>query len=155
MDPIQFRDLVIAPTLRRIELYSEAAANLLLGTALHESGGLRYIRQLPDGPALGPYQMEPDTHHDLYENYLNFRPRLLAKLADFTTPYEPQSDQLIWNFTYATAVARLQYFRKPEPLPPADDLDGLADYWKKHWNTERGAGTVEQFIEAWQRFALN
>lgn len=53
---------------------------------------------------------------------------------------------LITDLAYATAMARLVYYRRPEPLPEAHDLDGLARYWKAHFNTDLGAGTVEGFL---------
>ena len=43
---------------------------------------------------------------------------------------------------YATAVARLIYWRVPRPLPAASDLDGLAAYWKTHYNTAAGEDLI-------------
>ncbi|MEE9541175.1 MAG: hypothetical protein V3V85_06750, partial [Candidatus Thorarchaeota archaeon] len=49
----------------------EAAVNLLLGTVYQEStiNGITHLKQV-GGPALGIYQIEPDTEHDTWENYL-------------------------------------------------------------------------------------
>jgi hypothetical protein len=58
----------------------------------------------------------------------------------------PRHDQLAWNLGYATAIARLVYYRRPEPLPHADDLAGLARYWKVHFNSHLGAGAPEDFL---------
>ena len=52
------------------------------------------------------------------------------------------------NDLYACAMCRIHYQRVREPLPDADDLEGQAAYWKAHYNTPLGAGTVEHFIEA-------
>ena len=60
-----FRADVIQPTLAHLDgddaprFQGLAAENLLLGTALVESG-LHYLHQLGGGPALGIYQIE--TH---------------------------------------------------------------------------------------------
>ena len=54
---------------------------------------------------------------------------------------------------YATTIARLIYWRVPRPLPAASDLEGLAAYWKAHYNTAAGRGTVEHFLKATQVLA--
>ena len=145
IDPGHFLRLVIRPTLEGLGLPSPAAERLLLGTALVESG-LTYLTQIGGGPALGLYQVEPATHKDLYRNWLNFRPEWAAALERFIVPAQPRGDQLVWNLAYATAAARLIYYRRPEPLPMADDIQGLAQYWKAHFNTHLGAGSAEDFL---------
>jgi hypothetical protein len=54
--------------------------------------------------------------------------------------------QLATNLCYATAICRLVYYRRREALPPADDLAGLAAYWKLFYNTPLGKGTEAQWI---------
>ena len=56
------------------------------------------------------------------------------------------------DLSYSVAMARLKYWRDPEPLPQAGDIEGLAHYWKDHYNSHLGKGTVEEFIENYQRF---
>ena len=63
---------IIRPTLQKINLWSEAAENLLLGTAAQESLLGTYLKQNGNGPALGIYQMEPNTHKDIWIHYLNY-----------------------------------------------------------------------------------
>ena len=53
---------------------------------------------------------------------------------------------------YAAAVCRVLYFRAPDPLPDAGDLDGLAKYWKRFFNTRDGAGTVAEFVSDYRRY---
>jgi hypothetical protein len=146
-----FRRVVIRPVLQETDLWSESAENLLLGTALHESGGLQHIRQIGGGPALGFYQMEPATLDDLYDNWLKFRMVRLNQLEQFRPMHMARENALLYMPAYATAAARLQYFRVPKPLPLAGDIEGLAHYWKDHWNTHEGAGTIKQFMDAWVR----
>ncbi len=143
LDPGQFRRLVIHPALQAIGLYSPAAERLLLGTALTESG-LRRLHQV-DGPALGIFQIEPATHADVWANYLAYRENLASRVASLASE-QPRLDQLVWNLAYATAIARLIYYRRPEPLPAAADLAGLARYWKAHFNSALGAGSAEDFL---------
>jgi len=67
-----FRRDVIAPVLQKSGLDSEAAEELLLGTAVQESLNFKYRRQMGGGPARGYFQMEPATHDDIWDNYLQF-----------------------------------------------------------------------------------
>ena len=144
IDPGQFRRLIIRPTLIELGLYSEAAEALLLGTAIVESG-LVYIQQRGHGPALGVFQIEPTTHRDVHQNYLAFRGELDRKIKRLMNAQAAELN-LISNLAYATAIARLVYYRRPEALPASGDLPGLAAYWKEHYNTHLGAGTEDDFI---------
>ena len=72
LDATQLRQMVIKPALEKLHLWSTAAEELVLGTAIVERA-LIYIRQHGAGPALGLWQVEPRTHDDLYTNYLSYR----------------------------------------------------------------------------------
>lgn len=146
LDSREFRLYVIRPTLVHLELWSSAAELLLLGTALAESN-LRWLVQKRGGPGLGLYQIEPVTHKDVWESYLSksMKSKLKAKVV-WLTSRNPLNEQLVCNLAYATAIARVIYWRKPEALPEADNIKGLAKYWKDHYNTYLGAGKEEDFV---------
>lgn len=150
MNPAGFRKHVIIPALDALESVlpganSKAAVNLLLLTALAESG-LRKLKQVK-GPALGVYQIEPSTHKDLWDNWL-----VQDKYSDARKLIQRSCDDaLIYNLRYATQIARCKYYRKPGAIPNARDVPGFAAYWKRHYNTASGAGTVEHFIRAANR----
>ena len=160
-----FRADVIRPTLKDIQHWSPAAENLLLGTALAESE-LTALHQEPDGPAKGFYQMETLTHLDLWRSWLMFRPAAaMPLLAEITGAppadamrqavgegWKPPHDLLVTNLRYATMAARLQYWRRPEALPEADDIEGLARYWKAWWNTLAGKGTPAKFVALYRKY---
>jgi hypothetical protein len=147
----QFTELIVAPTLTEVGLYSRAAVELLLGTALQESG-LRYLKQLDDGPAMGPYQMEPATHDDIFENYLNYHADMKQRvLRQVREGFEPSAVNMAGNLYYATAMCRVHYWRVPEALPPQGDLSSQAAYWKEHYNTFLGRGTQTEYVENWER----
>lgn len=146
LHPGQFRELVIRPTLEKLGMAGPAAEQLMLGTALAESG-LRYLHQM-GGPALGLMQVEPATHADIWR-YLRGKPRLREKMSRFAIGgAQPPDSHLVTNLAYAVAVARLVYWRRPGPLPADGDLLGLARYWKQHYNTRLGSGTPEHFLSA-------
>ena len=47
--PQEYLTQIIEPVLCHLGAFSQAAAQLVLGTALHEGGGLRYRRQIGGG----------------------------------------------------------------------------------------------------------
>lgn len=150
IDPQQFREYIIRPTLQYLGLYSKAAENLLLGTALVESR-LTYLKQHGTGPAVGVYQMEPATHDDIWDNYLCYHTDLEAKVAEFAIVAPPMFGDLHMemqgNLYYATAMARIKYLRDKEPLPSADNIEELARYWKRVYNTPLGKGRTKDFVK--------
>ena len=149
MEPSQLREL-ITNTLRETQLYSESAVELLMLTAAVESQLGYYIKQ-KHGPALGIFQMEPATAQDIWENYLTYNSRLQEQVEGIHTM--AYIKELEWDLKYAILMARIHYLRVPSALPPADDIQGLAWYWKKHYNTIKGKGTVPKAIAAYQRYA--
>lgn len=136
MDPIEFHDYVIVPTLDQIGLNQPGASFLLLGTALVESN-LTHLRQISDGPALGVFQMEPDTHDDLWLWLAHYtrESELSLALQRLVGQWPPGPTAMLGNHWYATAMARCLYRRRPEPLPAPLDLPAHALYWKRHYNT--------------------
>lgn len=163
-NPNQFRSLVIRPVLEclgPVIPYSQEAEDLLFMTAAHESALGTYLKQV-SGPALGIYQMEPDTHNDIWDNYLEYRedlrPLVLRLLGRFGSV-----DTLVFNLAYATAMARIHYYRIKEPLPKKDDypnnseeyLKALSQYAKKYYNTEKGKATPEDYYNAYIRYNGN
>ena len=145
-----------------IGLNSLPAEQLVLGTAIQESGGLQYREQIGGGPALGLFQIEPQDHHDIWVNYLKFHPDLRSKVLTLVVapelidpPGTPNAqgdyvrdDTLKGNDKYAAAICRIHYFRYEgtSPLPRANGIDGIAHYWKAHYNTDIGYGTVDEFV---------
>lgn len=146
MDPRQARELIVNPLLQELGLWSQAAEDLLIGTAAQESH-FKYIHQLGKGPALGFWQMEPATHEDIWRHYLGIRPIIAKKIrlaCDLADVDQPDPEVMVYNIRYACAMCRVHYLRSSEPIP--DTLEGQAAYWKTHYNTMHGAGTPEQYI---------
>lgn len=155
------RDLIIIPTLYYLDLYSESAVNLLLGTCAQESGMGTYLKQ-NGGVALGIYQVEPATHRDIMKRYLfeNVEGRRelqirTSALISQMNQYGNIDSELIFNLRYATAIARIKYLMASDPLPDADDLFGLANYYKIHFNSAQGKATTDEFIENYKRYVTN
>jgi len=136
----QLRALVVRPTLEWLakaepRLDSPAAEELLLGTAVHESTirGVTHLRQLPDGPALGMWQMEPATERYLLEWLTSNRMLRVGVLALSGQVHRP--DPMVCNLAYACAMARLKYWTVPVPLPSAENIEAMSRYWDRYYQT--------------------
>lgn len=160
IDPKQFVELVIRPTLLEAGLWSPWAERLLFGTALVESN-LTWIRQTPAGPALGVYQMEPATHDDIWANWLAHKPALNATARRFSRASSvpgmarPQADEMVSNMAYATIMCRIHYYRARFMIPTESAPESLARIWKTHYNTHLGAGRPEEFVRRLSHFPVD
>lgn len=138
-DRKQFHDLT-RTVLMDAGLFSIDGLDQTLGTIAKESHFGTYLRQVGGGPALGVGQMEPATFEWLQGKYRTRFPQLRLRTAG----------ELVWDLRLAILMTRLRYYAVPEPIP--SDLEGQARYWKKWYNTEKGAGTVAQYIECYDRY---
>lgn len=155
LDPRHVLELVVRPTLLHLDLHSESAEQLLMGTAAQESG-FACLRQWGGGPALGLWQCEPATYRDLTDNYLAYRLGLWRKVRDLASSAAdrpmPDPMELCWNLGLACAVARVHYLRVRDPLPQPGDVAGMASYYKQHYNTRLGAATESDFERAYTAY---
>jgi len=147
-----FRKLIRDALDPPFSLYSVAAEELLVITAAQESHGGTYLWQndaagFPKGPAIGVFQMEPATHDDLWANFLRYRTLWVDRLG---VTGKPDAERMAWDWRYAIRIARLNYYRFPTALP--NDLEGQFRYYKKWWNTELGAATLDEVRKNYQLF---
>lgn len=152
------RERVIRPALIFVGLHSEAAEELLLGTACQESHCGDALAQIGGGPALGVWQMEPATHDDIWRNFLRHRPHLAA-LVFLLVPKRYQKPggvraeaaALVGSLEYAAVMARVKYLRDPAALPAAGDIPAQAAMWKRVYNTAGGRGEIAEYLSNWDR----
>ena len=147
----QIKD-IIQDTLKKIDLYSKEAEHFIYNTGLVESR-YEYLKQIK-GPARGMWQCEPWVAVDICKNYLKYRESLMKKIASvcklqlvyFLEPNESDwEDILTYNIAAQISMCRLHYRRVPKPLPK--NLAEQAAQWKNYYNTSKGKGTVEKFIQ--------
>ena len=153
MDAQQLLDHIIKPTLKYMGggYDSKNARMLLLATAAVESNCGHYIKQI-NGPALGIWQMEPNTHGDINLNCDALRdPKMREKQDALYTGYHLKAgiSGVISLPMYACFMARLKYAMDPAPLPNYDDIEAIYDYYKRIYNTPSGASTYDKFTAAW------
>lgn len=143
---------VIRPALDLIGKEGLAGEQLVLGTGIQESL-LIHRQQLGGGPAMGLFQMEPATHDDIWNNFLKYKKSLADKVKNtLGDGQDPVPSSLKMNDYYAAAMCRVHYLRVRAALPKADDIDGMAHYWKDHYNTHLGAGHPHEFIDKWAKY---
>ena len=138
---------MLEPTIR----YTQEAEDLLMLTAAVESDLGRYLVQRGGGPALGIFQMEPNTHDDIYDNFLKFRPTIMATVLKFATPQEGTFD-LQYNLAYQIVMCRVHYLRVPQSIPKT--LTAQAEYWKRHYNTFSGKGATKKAEQKYLEYAV-
>lgn len=147
---------LIEETLNDYGLHSDSAVNLILGTIAQESAFGTYIKQLGGGPALGICQMEPSTHEDIWKNYIKYRKELYEELKQefgviddviLCNFIKPDPIVMTYNLRYSIIMCRIHYLRQKPALPQYNDIPGLAQYWKKFYNTPLGKGTEQEFID--------
>jgi len=166
LDPRQLRDLIIRPVLGALALPGgEPIERLLLGTAVHESDGLRYIHQKGGGPALSPWQIEPSTAMDALERAAE-TPALERPLSALwhmsndwpgvhgAGEYEHLIESLPGNLYLSAALARIIYYLKPFTLEELGigTPQQCGRIWKRYWNTAAGKGTEAEFLKHWHLY---
>lgn len=149
----QVKEHIVIPTLKYLDPvipYSDAAVELLLMTAAHESSGCKYLHQV-NGPALGIYQMEPSTEASLHRHFLQYRRKLDAKVMGLIVKEDGVRIPLtVCNLSYATAMARVLYYSSPEALPSG--YSGMSRYAKQYWNTFKGKATEDDYFNAYNKW---
>jgi hypothetical protein len=144
---------LIEEVLKELELYSEAAVEQLMLTCAVESNLGTWLWQLETETAQGIFQMEPTTEKDIWKNFLKYKPELAARVKEVAGD---GSDlfALKANLVYQIAMARVHYLRVKAPLPDANNVEAMAKYWKDHYNTKLGKGTVEKAVEHYEVYAV-
>tara|TARA_R110002020_G_scaffold474718_1_gene706858 strand:- start:2843 stop:3331 length:489 start_codon:yes stop_codon:yes gene_type:complete len=137
---------------------SDEAVKLVVATGIVESR-YEYIRQMGDGPARSFWQVEAATAVDNLAHYLKHRPKLMSKCADASyvdLKHWQNFDEKVWeeilekNIAAGIVHCRIKYWRVPKRMP--NTIEGMANYWKKYYNTEQGKGSPEHFIDACRKY---
>ena len=157
IDANQLRDVIVTPVLAALGLHSPSAVNLVLGTAAQETHMGKYLVQIGIGfkGGIGIYQMEAATYQSLWNRIIIPSVSLRSKFKLFLG-YEakPPPERMASDLWLATAMTRLHYYAINSALPAANDLPGLANYWKRWYNTALGKGTEEEFIKNYQKYVV-
>ena len=125
--------------------YSDEAVELVYETGNAETG-YRHLEQMGGGPGVSFWQIEIGTVEDNWENYIVYRKPLIECLYKLGYLEKDPVFSTLTNIAVAIAMCRIYYWRHPGSIP--DTMVGRAEYWKRSYNTELGAGTPEHYLEA-------
>ncbi len=125
--------------------YSDDAVELVYETGNAETN-YRHLEQIGGGPGISFWQIEIATLQDNWDNYIVFRKKLIEVLYRLGYIEKDPTFSALTNIAVAIAMCRIYYWRQPGSIPKT--MSGRAEYWKKRYNTEQGAGTVRHYMEA-------
>jgi len=155
-------DYVIIPSLEQIDLESTSADLLLLGTAELETNCGTYLVQHGGGIntslAVSIYQLEVVTFKDILLRFLQLKKykKLKEKIESIYSiktlkiKHDQLWNKLVTDLSFSTVIARLKYYMIPSPLPVYTDYVGLAEYYKKYYNTALGKTSLEKAISVFK-----
>lgn len=119
------------------------AVDILLETANQETQQGRYPDKSSYGAGIGLCQCDPIAFTDTQKRtkdsvkdaiYLEYRIEV-DKISHRELAYSPLL-AFLW--------CRMHYLLRPDAIPST--LEGRAKYWKKWYNSEKGRGTVEEYM---------
>lgn len=125
------------------------ALQLLKGTAAQETAYGSFRDPSEYGAGVGLCQCDPIAFRDVQART---RPAARKALqAQFDIDLDAVTHQeLAFSPLLAMVWCRLHYKLVPELIPST--VPGLADYWKKYYNTSAGKGTPDEFIEKYYKY---
>ena len=147
------RTSVVADTLHYLSDWSQSAENLLVGTAIQESGLGFAMRS---GNRLGIYHISPTHHRAVWDQYLVNDPELASRVRGLAGQHSftlNPHKELLTNLRYATAVAWCIYRKATCPLPAANDIWGLGTTWHRHFH-RNASGSIKEFVRNYRELAL-
>jgi hypothetical protein len=162
---IDLRELVIRPVLESLNDWSQAAENLLLGTAAHESA-IGFRLQQTETDTLGLYRISPQAHLQLWDQFLVGDPELASRVRGFASQQQflkAPHHELITNLSYASAVAWMIYKSRNVQLPHEENIYGLAHTWFNHYAQRdptkdllinNSPQDIERFATNYRKFVL-
>ena len=126
------------------------AVEMIIETAIAETG-LGQIEDKTNGAGIGLTQFDEKPLNDIRDRSIKLRPKILKELGVDISLVE--WDDLRYNDFLALLFTRLHYWLKGDPIPAT--IEERAKYWKLHYNTSFGKGTVEHYLEMNRKFGIN
>jgi hypothetical protein len=127
---------------------------LMLGTAAAESR-MGYFNRQVRGPAIGMFQMEPNTAWDILQNYVAYSNTMKGALKVVTgfSAFNRSEfiNKLEFNPELQVVMCGIHYRRRKAQLIDSEP-ETLAAIWKEKYNTYKGKGTIEHFVHAYNKY---
>lgn len=140
---VEFDDIIYY-TLTRCGLKNaDHVVQQLHNTAKVESA-VRNVRQYGGGPALGVFQVEPRTRHDVMKHYLRYRKGLKRQIEKAIGPLDLTDEQYLLSLPAQIVFAYMCFERH---RAWREDILEQAIAWKTYYNTMYGKGTIKKYVE--------
>jgi len=136
---------IIAPALSAINCHSEDRLDMVFVTGATETL-YKYNRQI-NGDALSWFQIERKTHDDIYRFLGQSKKQHILNGLLSLTDGKVTFGELEVNPWYAAAICAVRYMYDPALLPKTGARMRQAEYYKKVYNTSKGKGSIEEFLE--------
>ncbi|MCF8218729.1 MAG: hypothetical protein K9J21_07080 [Bacteroidales bacterium] len=134
-------------------LNGREAVQLVGGTIAIESRMGYYIQQIK-GPALGISQIELASFKSLVDNFLYYKPELTNAIREVCNINDFNKEALIYNLKFSICMTRVKYLTDPNPLPKPGQMDTMAGYYKRVYNTPKGKATKRKFKRYFKKYIL-
>lgn len=125
------------------------AVEMIVETAVAETG-LGQITDRTVGAGMGLTQFDELPFKDIKNRNMKLRDKILKELG--VDLQLIQWDDLRYNDFLSLLFTRLFYRLKGDPIPKT--IEDRAKYWKLHYNTSAGKGTVEHYLEMNRKFGV-
>lgn len=125
------------------------AKEMIIETAITETG-LGQIEDKTVGAGMGLTQFDDKPFQDIRDRSIKLRPKILKELKIDISLVE--WDDLRYNQFLSLLFTRLHYWLKGDPIPAT--IEERAKYWKQHYNTVQGKGTVEHYLEMNRKYGV-
>lgn len=125
------------------------AVQMIVETAVAETG-LGQITDRTVVAGMGLTQFDELPFNDVKNRNMKLRDKILKELGVDISLVE--WDDLRYNDFLSLLFTRLFYRLKGDPIPKT--IEERAAYWKLHYNTKLGKGTVEHYLEMNRKYGI-
>ena len=125
------------------------AMHMIIETAVTETG-LGKIEDKTVGAGMGLTQFDELPFKDILKRNMKSRDKIYKDLK--VDIHLVEWDDLRYNNYLALLFTRMFYLLKGDPIPKT--IEERAAYWKLHYNTKLGKGTVEHYLEMNRKYGV-
>lgn len=129
------------------------ASMFILRTCAAETQFCTYPDQHALTNGVGAFQIDQIAFDDIKDRTRDRNKAIVLNAFGYKWD-EIELKHLAFNLELSAIFCRLFLLLKPEPIPIASNLQMQAVYWKTHYNTSAGKGTIKHFIQSAKEHGL-
>ena len=138
---------IVNDAVSKVESTLGVTNKLLQRTAFVESKNGKDPNTYRDGYHGGIWQVDRIGFEDTQNvaSHKNLKGHFKKIYADLGIDWPTVKYEELRKPLYSAIAARLKYLNIASPIPPSWQLTRQAEYWKEHYNTRSGKGSVSKF----------